>query len=85
MSKKELINQLDSQGKQHGLWVAYRPDGTLCWKVNWHHGLHHGKFESTINGRILRLNFCYGVQKGCQIYSDSESVVQSKRYVLILK
>ena len=32
------VNQLDSQGEQHGVWEWYWGDGTLLWKGHYHHG-----------------------------------------------
>ena len=34
----ELINQHDPQGRPHGVWEGYRPDGTVWGREYWLHG-----------------------------------------------
>ena len=42
---KKEINQLDSQGRRHGLWESRRENGTLMWKEYYRHGKMHGPYE----------------------------------------
>jgi hypothetical protein len=41
----ETINQKDSQGRRHGIWEHYRPDGTLWLRHHYLHGKEHGLCE----------------------------------------
>ena len=42
---KEETNQVDSQGRCHGVWEEHHQDGTLWWKFHYHHGTPHGVWE----------------------------------------
>jgi len=39
------VNQYDPQGRRHGIWEHYRPDGTLWWRGRFLHGKLHGLLE----------------------------------------
>ena len=43
--KNSLINQIDSQGRYHGLWEYYYSDDTLWVRLHYIHGKRHGRCE----------------------------------------
>jgi antitoxin component YwqK of YwqJK toxin-antitoxin module len=38
-------NQYDSEGRPHGVWESYWPNGTPWWRGHWLHGKLHGLLE----------------------------------------
>ena len=41
----ELINQVDQEGREHGIWEKYHKNGTLMCRGNYRHGEFHGVWE----------------------------------------
>jgi antitoxin component YwqK of YwqJK toxin-antitoxin module len=39
------INQFDAQGRLHGIWKNYWPDGTLRWRGRYLHGRWDGLWK----------------------------------------
>ncbi len=63
----DAINRYDSQGKKHGLWREYYPNGQIKWEATYSHGKLNGyykeyspygalvKYERYKNGKLLQL------------------------------
>ena len=45
MHKCKDITPYDNNGKAHGYWELYHPNGKLAYKGNYIHGLRHGDWE----------------------------------------
>jgi antitoxin component YwqK of YwqJK toxin-antitoxin module len=59
----EPINQRDTQGRRHGVWEYYRPNGTLWWREHWLHGVRAGLWEwYWKNGASLRKEYSLNVK-----------------------
>jgi antitoxin component YwqK of YwqJK toxin-antitoxin module len=57
------INQKDPQGRPHGVWKYYRPNGTLWWREHWLHGVRAGLWEwYWKNGASLRKEYSLNVK-----------------------
>jgi antitoxin component YwqK of YwqJK toxin-antitoxin module len=84
---KELINQRDAEGRLHGVWEDYYSNGTLSWRVHWHHGKQHGVWEwywdnGTLGGRK---HWHHGEQKGLDIQWDYQGRITDKAYHLVIR
>jgi antitoxin component YwqK of YwqJK toxin-antitoxin module len=42
----ETINQYDSEGRPHGVWELYWPNGSLHWREHYLRGKLHGLWEN---------------------------------------
>ena len=84
---KELINQLDAEGRHHGVWESYRPDVTLGWRSHWHHGKGHGVWEWYYSNGTLqwRAHWHHGEQKGRETWWDSQGRITHKEYHLLIR
>ena len=84
---KERINQLDAEGREHGVWEDYRSDGTLWRRVHWHHGRPHGLLEwYWFNGTLRRRgHWHHGVIKGLETEWDSRGGITDKTYHLVIR
>jgi antitoxin component YwqK of YwqJK toxin-antitoxin module len=45
----EEINQRDTQGRRQGVWEEYYENGSLWWRVHYHHGELQGLWESYLS------------------------------------
>jgi antitoxin component YwqK of YwqJK toxin-antitoxin module len=84
---KELINQLDSEGRRHGLWEDYLHNGTLSWRGHYHHGKRHGLWEYYWSTGTLwwRAHWHYGVRKGLATRWDTQGRITDKTYHLVIR
>ena len=84
---KELMNQLDSEGRSHGVWEWYRPDGTLGWREHWHQGKWHGLWEDYYPDGTLRrrVHWHHGVKKGLATWWGPQGGITSKKYYLVIR
>ena len=84
---KELINQHDAEGRPHGLWEYYYPDGTLWWRAHWHHGKGHGVWEGYWHDGTLRWreHWHYGEKRGIEKWWNKQGVISVKSYHLVIK
>ena len=87
LKSNRIINQRDAEGRLHGLWKHYRSDGTLSWRVHWHHGKQHGVWEwYWDNGKLWgRKHWHHGEQKGLDIQWDSQGRITAKEYHLVIR
>jgi uncharacterized protein len=54
ITERELINRFDNNGKKHGLWKYFFPDGSVRQEGTYKHGLENGYFkEYDKNGNLL--------------------------------
>ena len=84
---KELINQLDSECRPHGVWEDYRSDGTVQWRLHYHHGKLHGLWEWYRSDGTLgwREHWHYGVKKGLDTWWASPGRCTRKEYHLVIR
>jgi hypothetical protein len=47
---KDRINQIDSEGRRHGIWEYYLAGGTLWRRDNYYHGTPRGLWECYWDG-----------------------------------
>jgi antitoxin component YwqK of YwqJK toxin-antitoxin module len=81
------INQRDSQGRRHGVWESYRSDGTLYWRVHYHHGNKYGVCEHYYQKGTLcwRANFYHDTPKGKHELYTTPGIISLKGYHLIIR
>ena len=80
-------NQLDSQGRRHGLWEDYRPNGHLWERGHYHHGKKHGLWEDYWpDGHLMwRGHYHHGVLHGLWEWYHSDGTPTSKQYHLRIR
>ncbi|MDR1761733.1 MAG: hypothetical protein LBR55_04725 [Bacteroidales bacterium] len=55
---RKVINRIDEQGKKHGTWQTYYPNGMLQSESEYNHGLLHGAYALyTVHGQIQDVGF----------------------------
>jgi hypothetical protein len=84
---RELINQRDAEGRRHGVWEIYRPDGTLWLRGHWHHGRPHGVWEYYRPDVTLwrREKWHHAVKKGLATCRDYQGGITDKAYHLVIR
>ena len=84
---KERINQHDAEGRPHGVWEDYYPDGTLGRREHWHHGKGHGVWEGYYSDGTLRWreHWHHGVKKGLAMWWDPQGRCTLKAYHLVIR
>ena len=84
---KELLNQNDSEGRSHGLWEGYYSNGTLWWRVHFHHGREQGVSEWYHSDGTLRWreHWHHGEQKGLAMWRDPQGKITDKTYHLVIR
>jgi antitoxin component YwqK of YwqJK toxin-antitoxin module len=84
---KELINQLDSECRPHGVWEDYWPNGPLWWRGHYHHGTLHGVWENYWGNGTLwgRVHYHHGVRKGLETWCDYQGRIIDKKYHLVIR
>ena len=85
---KELINQLDAEGRRHGVWEGYYwGNGTLRWRAHFHHGKWHGVWEGYYSNGTLRWreHWHHGEQKGLATLWDTQGGITDKWYHLVIR
>jgi antitoxin component YwqK of YwqJK toxin-antitoxin module len=84
---REQINQRDAEGRRHGVWEEYWSNGTLEWRVNYHHGKEHGVWEEyRSDGTLMwRAHWHHGTKKGLTKRWDSQGGIASKKYHLVIR
>ncbi len=51
---EKRINQLDAEGRRHGVWEEYWSNGKLRWRGHYYHGEWHGVWEVYyLNGTLM--------------------------------
>ena len=80
-------NQKDPQGRPHGVWEDYRPDGTLMWRGHWLHGEPHGLSEwYHPDGHLMqRGHYHHGTPHGLWEDYHPDGTTYAKRYHLRIK
>jgi antitoxin component YwqK of YwqJK toxin-antitoxin module len=81
------INQLDSEGRPHGVWEYYYTNGTLWWRVHYHHDKQNGVWESYYEDGTLewRRHYHHDMLKGISKWWSYQSTVKRKVYNLVIK
>jgi antitoxin component YwqK of YwqJK toxin-antitoxin module len=81
------VNQHDPQGRPHGVWEDYYPDGPLWRRENWLHGKIHGVSEWYRPDGTLRWTdrFLHGEKFGLQKNYRSDGIPYFKSYSLTIK
>jgi uncharacterized protein len=84
---KQKLNQLDAEGRRHGLWEHYYPDGTLWQRRHYHHGKAHGLWEHYYpDGTLWGKGHCHHDRlKGIVKWWNPQGGISTKRYQLILR
>ena len=84
---KEGINQHDAEGRHHGVWGVYCPNGTLWLRAHYHHGKQHGVWEGYYSNGTLqwRAHYHHGVQKGLATWWDPQGRCTLKAYRLVIR
>ena len=81
------VNQRDAEGRPHGLWEGYYPNGTLFSRAHWHHGKWHGVWEWYYSDGTLwwREHWHHGVKKGLAMWWDPQGRCTRKAYYLVIR
>jgi uncharacterized protein len=84
---KQKLNQLDAEGRRHGLWKSYHPNGTTQWGANYHHGKLHGLWEFYYNDGTLQEigHYHHGRLKGVDKWWNLHGDIRTKQYHLVLR
>ena len=84
---KKQINQLDSEGRHHGVWEDYYSNGTLSWRGHYHHGTLHGVWEGYYSDGTLwwREHWHHCEQKGRETWWGRQGRCTQKAYHLVIR
>jgi antitoxin component YwqK of YwqJK toxin-antitoxin module len=84
---EQKLNKHDAEGRCHGIWKTYYPNGTLAWRGHYLHGKLHGVWEAYyINGTFgWKIHWHHGRQKGIAKTWSSQGDITQKRYHLVLR
>jgi len=68
------MNKLNNEGKRHGYWERYYPNGNLNCKGNYVNDHRNGRWEFYFfNGKLQLIgNYNNGVQVGCWDWYDTK-------------
>ena len=81
------VNQHDPQGRPHGVWEGYWPNGTLRWRRQYLHRKIHGfsewyRADGTLSSRY---HYMHGKAYGLSEWYRSDVAPYLKKYILTIK